>query len=258
MPDEGDQTFRSGMSAFKDKQYEEAAAQFTKAIQDHAVMHKSFNALGVTYSKVGKIKEAKACFLKAHALDPTNETYKRNLKKISEKIPPPSKPRVPQPPLKTRRSIRRSNILIMLGVTLVVSILIMVLGFQFISQYQTQGGSIFDGSFDEGLLTPWMKSQEPEIHILPVVTVRVEDKRIEFMFNRDQDLSTVDRVETVISTTKGTDDQQATFPPVSSPQNGVYYAIDDPFIGKAKHLVMTMYYQDGAYGVVADLNLPPR
>ncbi len=249
------------MSAFKEKQYDEAAAQFTKAIQDHAVMHKSFNALGVTYSKVGKIKEAKACFLKAHALDPTNETYKRNLKKISEKIPAPRKSPVPpvtSTPQKTRRSIRKSNVLIMLGVTLVVSILIMVLGLQFISQFQPQVGTILGGTFDEGLLTPWMKSQEPEIHILPVVTVKVEDKRIEFMFNRDQDLSTVDRVETVISTSKGTDDQQATFPPVTNPQNNVYYAIDDPFIGKAKHLVMTMYYQDGAYGVVADLNLPPR
>ncbi|WP_319580664.1 tetratricopeptide repeat protein [uncultured Methanospirillum sp.] len=258
MPDKEDQTFRSGMSAFKEKQYDEAAVQFTKAIQDHAVMHKSFNALGVTYSKIGKIKEAKACFLKAHALDPTNETYKRNLKKISGKISQPNKPPVPPPAQKTGRSLRKSNVLIMLGVTLVVSILIMLLGVQFISQFQPQVGTILGGTFDEGLLTPWMKSQEPEIHILPVVTVKVEDKRIEFMFNRDQDLSTVDQVETVISTTKGTDDQQATFPPVTSPQNNVYYAIDDPFIGKAKHLVMTMYYQDGAYGVVADLNLPPR
>jgi len=258
MPDKEDQTFRSGMSAFKEKQYDEAAAQFTKAIEDHAVMHKSFNALGVTYSKVGKIKEAKTCFLKAHALDPTNETYKRNLKKISGKISKPNTPPVPPPTQKAKRSLRRSNVLIMLGVTLVVSILIMLLGLQFISQFQPQVGTILGGTFDEGLLTPWMRSQEPEIHVLPVVTVKVEDKRIEFMFNRDQDLSTVERVETVISTTKGTDDQQATFPPVISPQNNVYYAIDDPFIGKAKHLVMTMYYQDGAYGVVADLNLPPR
>lgn len=258
MPDKEDVPFKSGMTAFKEKQYEEAAAHFSKEIQDHAAMHKSFNALGVTYSKVGKIKEAKACFLKAHALDPKNETYKRNLKKISDKIPPKKKTSSIHPPLKVKRSQRKSNVLIMLGVTLIVSILIMLMGMQFISEFQPQMGTILGGTFDEGLLTPWMKSEEPEIHILPVVTVKVEDKRIEFMFNRDQDLSLTDRVETIISTTKGNDELQATFPPVINPQNNVYYAIDDPFSGKAKQLVMTMYYKDGAYGVVADLNLPPR
>jgi tetratricopeptide (TPR) repeat protein len=256
MPDEEELPFRSGMSAFKDKQYDEAAAHFSKAIQDHAVMHKSFNALGVTYSKIGKVKEAKACFLKAYALDPTNETYKRNLKKICEKIPEKNKPKVVAQ--KPRSSLRRSNILIMLSVTLLISILILILGFQFISEVQPQFGIMLSGTLEEGLLVPWMHSEEPEIHILPLVTVKVEDKRIEFIFNKDQDLSSVDKVETVISTSKGKDDSQVTFPPVTNPQNNVYYAIDDPFAGKEKHLVMTMYYQDGAYGVIANIILPPR
>jgi tetratricopeptide (TPR) repeat protein len=256
MPDKEELPFKSGMSAFKDKQYDEAAAHFSKAIQDHAVMHKSFNALGVTYSKIGKMKEAKACFLKAYALDPTNETYKKNLKKICDKLP--EKNKSPVVHHKPRRTLKKTNVLIMLSVTLIVSIMILVLGFQFISEVQPQMGTMLSGTLDQGLLVPWMHSEEPEIHILPVVTVRVEDKRIEFLFNRDQDLSLVDRVETVITTSKGKDDSTATFPPVTNPQNNVYYAIDDPFAGKEKHLIMTMYYQDGAYGTIADITLPPR
>ncbi|PWR74283.1 tetratricopeptide repeat protein [Methanospirillum lacunae] len=256
MPDKEELPFRSGMSAFKDKQYDEAAAHFSKAIQDHAVMHKSFNALGVTYSKIGKIKEAKACFLKAYALDPTNETYRRNLKKICEKIPEKNKPAIV--PHKPRKSLKRTNVLIMLSVTLIISILILVLGFQFMSEVQPHMGTMLSGTLEQGLLVPWMQSEEPEIHILPVVTVQVEDKRIEFLFNKDQDLSSVDRIETVITTPKGKDDSQVTFPPVTNPQNNVYYAIDDPFAGKEKHLIMTMYYQDGTYGVIADMKLPPR
>lgn len=248
--------FRSGMSAFKEKQYDEAVAHFTKAIQDHAVMHKSFNALGVTYFKLGKTREAKACFKKAHALDPTNETYKKNLKKVTEKTP--VKRNLKVLPQKTRMHPRRANIIIMLGVTLIALIFITLLGMQFIYQFQPQMDTLLSGSFDEGLLTPWMKSQEGEVHILPVVMVKVEDKRIEFMFNKDQDLSSVDRVEAVVSTNKGKDDQQATFPPVITPQNNIYYAIDDPFFGKEKRLIMTIYYQDGASGTIADLTLSPR
>lgn len=256
MPDEEEQPFKSGMSAFKDEQYDTAAAYFSKAIQDHAVMHKSFNALGVTYSKIGNVKEAKACFLKACALDPTNETYKRNLRKICEKLP--GKKISPVVSHRPKRSIRKSNVLIMLSVTLLVSILILVLGFQFISEVQPQIGTMLSGNLEQGLLVPWMQSEEPEIHILPVVTIKLENKRIEFLFNKDQDLSLVDRVETVISTSKGKDNSQVTFPPVTNPQNNVYYAIDDPFAGKEKHLKMTMYYQDGAYGNIADMTLPPR
>lgn len=259
MPDEEDGSFRAGMTAFREKQYEEAIVHFTRAVHEHPVIHKSFNALGVTYSKLGNSREAEACFKKALFIDPDNQTYEKNLGKISHTIVTHDNQEKPEKPKRAiQKPYRKRNIQVMVGVTLVVIILITLLSMQAGIDLQPWSGTFMKGSLQEGLLTPWMRSMQEDIRIFPIATIEVENKRIEFYFDRDQDLSTIERVEAVISITKDGLVQQRIVPTITRPGNNLYYAIDDPYPGKQKHLVMTVYYQDGVSGIIADKTLPPR
>lgn len=256
MPDEEDGSFKSGMTAFREKRYEEAIVHFTRVIHEHTVVHKSFNALGVTYSKLGNVSEAETCFKKALSIDPGNSTYKKNLGKISQTPGTPENPEKPE--VKIPKPHFRWNAPIRIGVTLIAIVLITILSMQLVMVLQPQMGTFMKGTLEEGLLTPWMRSLQEDVRTYPEATVQVYNKRIEFKFDRDQDLSKISSVQAVLSITKDDQVQQFSFPPISNPQNNLYYAIDDPFLGKEKHFVMTGYFQDGVSGVIADMTLPPR
>ncbi|PKL60771.1 MAG: hypothetical protein CVV33_00970 [Methanomicrobiales archaeon HGW-Methanomicrobiales-4] len=256
MSDEGNGSFRLGMAAFREKRYEESIDFFTQAIHEHSVIHKSFNALGVTYSKLGNIREAETCFKKALIFDPDNQTYEKNLEKISHTIFITEKPE--KTVRKTRKPHLKGNTLIMLGVTLVAVVLITLLSLILVVDLQPRMGTFMEGTLQEGLLTPWMRSLQEDVRIFPEATVQIDNKRIEFFFNRDQDLSKIAKVEAVLSPVKGTQNQQYLFPAITNPRNNLYYAIDDPYIGKEKHFVLTVYYQDDVSGVITDITLPPR
>ena len=256
---EEDGTFRAGMTAFKEKKYEEAVVQFSTVIQDHSIIHKAFNALGVVYSKQGKPSEAEACFHKALLLDPGNATYERNLGKINKntnnlKKPSPIIPSGRRP----IKSYRKQNFTVMIVVTLVACILLVLLGTQFIYQYQPDMDQIFGGNFESGLMAPWLNVKHEEIRVFPTPTIKVEDKKIEIRFDKNQDLSDINKIETVISLTKDNQNQHVILPSIISPQNNLYYAIDDPYSGKEKHLVMTVYYPEEVSVTIADITLPPR
>jgi tetratricopeptide (TPR) repeat protein len=256
MPEEEDGSFRSGMTAFREKRYEEAIVHFSQAIHNHSVIHRSFNALGVTHSKLGNTLEAEDCFKKALIIDPGNPTYEKNLGKVCSSIY--ARDIQEKPGIKIKKPLRKRNSHIMIGVTLVVLVIIILSSMQLVTDLQPRMGSFMKGTLQEGLLTPWMNSLEEEDRIFPVVSVQVDKKRIEFVFDRDQDLSKIVRIEAVLSPTKGTKDQQYSLPPITNPRNNLYYAIDDPYVGKEKHFVMSVYYQDDVSGVITDMTLPPR
>lgn len=259
MHDEEDGPFSLGMTAFKEKRYEEAIDHFTQSIHEHAVIHKSFNALGVTYSKLGNTREAEGCFKKAILIDPGNPIYEKNLGKVRQTVDIPD---VTDIPVKSKNKLftlnYKRNTPIMVGVTLVAIVLITLLSIQLVMELQPQMGTFTQGTLEGGLLTPWIKSLQDEDRTFPEVNVQVDNKRIEIIFDRDQDLTNVARVEATLSPTKGTPDQKYTFPTIINPQNNLYYSIDDPYPGKVKHFVMTAYGKDDISGIIADTNLPPR
>jgi len=76
--------FEEGLKLFKEGNYLAASYIFEAiTISDH-YNHKAWNALGVTYTKIGRIKEAGTCFNNAVKLKPDSEIYRKN-KKINEK-----------------------------------------------------------------------------------------------------------------------------------------------------------------------------
>jgi tetratricopeptide (TPR) repeat protein len=256
MPEDTGDSFRSGMAAFREQRYDEAVSHFSQAIREHAVVHKSYNALGVTYSILGEPGEAAICFEKAVAIEPENQTYQKNLNALSRGA------KTVVTGIKTRkrprRSFRETNTRIMFAVTLVVVISIALIGLQSEFDLSSRMGLIINGAFSGGFLTPWVNSLQEDAVTLPVPVVRVEEKRIEFFFDRDQDLKTIEKIETVLTTTKDSEDHLVKLPVIVNPQKSLYYAVDDPFFGKQKHIVMTAYYQNGVSGILIDRNLPPR
>ena len=111
-----------------------------------------------------------------------------------------------------------------------------------------------DGTGD-GLIQPLFQSLMTEERIYPVPEVTVQNKKVEYLFNRHQDISQVKKIEARVSIPDGT---QTDFPVVISPQKNLYYGIDDPIFGKEKRFIMTGYYQDDESIIFADIILPPR
>lgn len=74
-------SFQSGMDAFKAGNYQEAADAFHDVITENDQDHKAWNALGVSFTKMGLHPEADICFKNALAFNPENEVYLKNRKK---------------------------------------------------------------------------------------------------------------------------------------------------------------------------------
>ena len=67
--------FEEGMKFFKDKKFSEAIIKFHSAIDEDDQNPKIWNALGVSYSKIGQYDDAETCFENALLLDPNNLSY---------------------------------------------------------------------------------------------------------------------------------------------------------------------------------------
>jgi tetratricopeptide (TPR) repeat protein len=251
MPDEEDSSFKSGMMAFTDKSYHEAIDYFTRSIQEKSDIHKAFNALGVTYSKTGNLVEAEQCFQKALVLDPHNPTYEKNLGKIIRKKLETSKTasRVSPSPRNSHTGLLVTAISLV-AVTAVIFLLMF-------SLVPLQSGESLsgEGTRESGIIQPLLQSLMGGESIPPEPLVMVQNKKIEYLFDRHQDLSQVQRIEASIAIPDGT---RVEFPVVTSPQKTLYYGIDDPFLGKEKEFVMTGYFQDGTSAVLIETVLDPR
>lgn len=71
-------SFDEGMRLFKSADYQAASEQFLAAVGEDDQNHKAWNALGICLSKTAQYEDAGVCFDNAIALDPDNETYRKN------------------------------------------------------------------------------------------------------------------------------------------------------------------------------------
>ena len=253
MPDEEDSSFQSGMRAFKNKQYNEAVIHFTNAIQEKSDIHKAYNALGVTYSKIGNKREAEICFEKALILDPHNSTYKKNLGKVIQKKVTESDSQFPKQG--SRSGWHNLKVPLMIAISLIVLVIILFFFMLALINLQSEMNPFGNGSNEGGLVQPLISSLIREEPVYPIASVVVQNKKILYQFDQHQDLSQIKKIEAYVSLPDGT---QTDFPTVRNPQKNLYYGIDDPFFGKDKRFILTVYFRDDTHGVVADTELPPR
>ncbi|NLV27608.1 MAG: MBL fold metallo-hydrolase [Methanomicrobiales archaeon] len=86
-PDE--ERFDQGISFLKNGKIEEAIEIFSELVEKDDQNHKAWNAFGVALSHTDNLESAIHCFEKAHAIDPDNDIYRRNM--IRSKSPPVKK-----------------------------------------------------------------------------------------------------------------------------------------------------------------------
>ena len=77
-------SFEEGLNLFKAGDYETALMIFEEITESDFQNHKAWNALGVTYSKLGRTEDAVSCFDNALKIKPDAQVYQKN-KKINEK-----------------------------------------------------------------------------------------------------------------------------------------------------------------------------
>jgi hypothetical protein len=77
-----DDSFHEGLKAFRDRRYQEAIQKLREAVSANEQNHKAWNALGVTYVKLGQEKEALICYENALKYDPGNLSYEQNRAQI--------------------------------------------------------------------------------------------------------------------------------------------------------------------------------
>jgi archaellin len=80
-----DDTFHKGLKAYREGNYPDAIQLLKNAVAENEANHKAWNALGVTYSKIGRIEEAVSCYENALKYDPGNTSYEQNRDQIVKK-----------------------------------------------------------------------------------------------------------------------------------------------------------------------------
>ncbi|MDX8551759.1 tetratricopeptide repeat protein [Methanospirillum sp. J.3.6.1-F.2.7.3] len=79
-----DDLFKIGLQKYRESKYAEARDLFLLSIQNDDSNPKTWNALGICYTKLGQIDEASNCYDTALMLDPGNATYEKNLRIVNE------------------------------------------------------------------------------------------------------------------------------------------------------------------------------
>jgi len=119
-----DDSFHKGLKAYRDGRYQEAVQLLYSAVSDNEENHKAWNALGVTFSKMGRVEEAVNCYENALKYDPGNTSYEQNRDQIVQKAFSrlPKAPDLERPApvmVNYRRFIIPSIVLILVGLIVI-------------------------------------------------------------------------------------------------------------------------------------------
>ncbi|MDD1730035.1 MAG: tetratricopeptide repeat protein, partial [Methanospirillum sp.] len=77
-----DDSFHEGLKAYREGNYQEAVGLLNKSVTANEKNHKAWNALGVTYAKMGQVEDALTCYENALKYDPGNLSYEQNRDQI--------------------------------------------------------------------------------------------------------------------------------------------------------------------------------
>ena len=80
-------SFHEGLKAYREARYSDAIELLRAAVTENEEDHKAWNALGVTYSKIGDTRKAIESYNTALKYDPGNESYIRNRDQIPQDVP---------------------------------------------------------------------------------------------------------------------------------------------------------------------------
>lgn len=96
--------FKQGLAFYKSGNYDNAEEIFLQIVDQDENNHKTWNALGILYTKKKMLEEAEACFDNALFLYPLSEIYQKN-KKISSNLIQKDKKIPVIPPEKKKKSV---------------------------------------------------------------------------------------------------------------------------------------------------------
>lgn len=100
-------SFHEGLKAYRDGRYQEAIQLLYEAVADNEKNHKAWNALGVTFSKLGRFEDALNCYENALKYDPGNLSYEQNKDQIVEKAFRQITPTEPEPRVEIGTNYRK-------------------------------------------------------------------------------------------------------------------------------------------------------
>jgi archaellin len=138
-----DDSFHKGLKAYRDGKYQEAVQLLYSAVSENEKNHKAWNALGVTFSKMGRLEEAVTCYENALKYDPGNTSYEQNRNQIVQK----AYSKLPQSPDLERPSPVRVDIRRFFLPSIILIILALIAIFMLVIPS-------FHGNSDSGQLQP--------------------------------------------------------------------------------------------------------
>ncbi len=121
-------SFHEGLKAYRDGRYQEAIQLLYDAVAENERNHKAWNALGVTFSKLGRFEEALNCYENALKYDPGNLSYEQNRDQIVKKAF--SRIATPEPVPRTDVSVNYRKFIIpgiLLGFIVLLAIYVLVI-----------------------------------------------------------------------------------------------------------------------------------
>lgn len=221
-------SYNEGLKLFRAGDYGGAIEEFQKVLEDNQEDSKSWNALGVTLSKLGDTENALTCFENAKNLDSTNESYTKNYHRLKKPKSLANKKKRPKLSLASGL-IANKKIIIGFASFMVIILIIITLIPVVIGHLNGMGG------------VKVVKSG-------PVVEAK------NGMITMSIDGRDIDSVKTVHYVINGNTD----YPFIEKPQREIFYSIIDPYPHETKHFTMTVEYDDGMMQVVIDTDLPPQ
>lgn len=221
-------SYSNGMKLFRSGDYGGALEIFQTILEENQEDSKSWNALGVTLSKLGDTENALICLENAINLDPTNAKYERNYRNIKNKKPHKMSEKSHSPGYS--KFFAQKKIFLGIGIVFAIILLIIVLI------------PVID-EFINGSQKPTGTSTGPK--------AEVKNGEIRMIFKGSWG---IDSAQSLSYSINGNTD----FSPIEKPQKDIIYSIVDPYPSETKLFTMIVTYPDGSQTIIYHRELPPQ